>query len=211
MYFLGWSYDQGIHIQERSVRNGKFPLLECDSTCQKNNVITSHVNFTVTVGCDCQRFEIQFKIRAKGGNLFTSQTKRCFWCGVTNRLWKKPHFQLFALAKNLGLPNASNAPLLVVVEWLAIIVICALHVKNIIEEQITSNDFNLSAAKLKFEDEMLYAIQNCEIQVIFAAVKQVLNEKFTSMTVLFIAHCPLLMWINQVLFLQDRLLVLIFS
>lgn len=53
-------------------------------------------------------------------------------------------FQVFVLAKN----RASNSPN-ASVEHLTIIVICPL--KSIMEEQITSNEFSLSAAELRFD------------------------------------------------------------
>ena len=53
-------------------------------------------------------------------------------------------FQLFVLAKN----RASNSPN-ASVERPTIIVICPL--KSIMEEQITSNEFGLSAAELRFD------------------------------------------------------------
>ena len=58
-------------------------------------------------------------------------------------------FQLFVLAKNRD-SNSSNASS---VERPTIIVICPL--KSLIEEQITSNAFSLSAAELKFPNCVL--------------------------------------------------------
>ena len=77
------------------------------------------------------------------------------------------------MAKNAS-PKATSS-----VERPTIILICPL--KSIIEEQITSNEFNLSSAELKFEGEMLNAVRNSEIQVVYATAEQALNEKFTSM------------------------------
>ena len=50
-----------------------------------------------------------------------------------------------------------------------------------------------SAAELKFEGETLNAVRKWEIQVVYELQHLVLNEKFTSMTVLFVACCPLLL------------------
>ena len=82
-------------------------------------------------------------------------------------------YQPLVLAKNAS-PKAASS-----VERPTIIVICPL--KNIIEKQITSNEFNLSSAELKFEGKMLNAVRNSEIQVVYATAEQALNEKFTSM------------------------------
>ena len=79
-------------------------------------------------------------------------------------------YQLFVLAKS-QMPTTSS--------WPTIIVICPL--KSIIEEQITSNEFNLSAAELRFDSDTINAVRNGEVQVVYAAAEQVLNEKFTSM------------------------------
>ena len=79
-------------------------------------------------------------------------------------------YQLFVLAKS-RMPTTSSRP--------TIIVICPL--KSIIEEQITSNEFNLSAAELRFDSDTINAVRNGEVQVVYAAAEQVLNEKFTSM------------------------------
>ena len=54
--------------------------------------------------------------------------------------------------------------------WPTIIVICPL--KSIIEEQITSNEFNLSAAELRFDSDTINAVRNGEVQVVYAAVEQ---------------------------------------
>ena len=81
-------------------------------------------------------------------------------------------YQLFVLAKS-RMPTTSSRP--------TIIVICPL--KSIIEEQIlkTSNEFNLSAAEFRFDSDTINAVRNGEVQVVYAAAEQVLNEKFTSM------------------------------
>ena len=81
-------------------------------------------------------------------------------------------YQLFVLAKS-RMPTTSSRPTII------IIVICPL--KSIIEEQITSNEFNLSAAELRFDSDTINAVRNGEVQVVYAAAEQVLNEKFTSM------------------------------
>ena len=83
-------------------------------------------------------------------------------------------FQLFVLAKNraYNLPNAS-------VERPTIIVICPL--KSIMEEQITSNEFGLSAAELRFDGETLNSIRNGEVQVVYATAEKVLKEQLTTL------------------------------
>ena len=78
-------------------------------------------------------------------------------------------YQLFVLAKS-RMPTTSSRP--------TMIVICPL--KSIIEEQITSNEFNLSATELRFDSDTINAVRNGEVQVVYAAAEQVLNEKFTS-------------------------------
>ena len=84
-------------------------------------------------------------------------------------------FPLFVLAKN-GASNSPNAS----VERPTIIVICPL--KSIMEEQITSNEFGLSAAELRFDGETLNSIRNGEVQVVYAtADEQVLKEQFTTL------------------------------
>ena len=85
-------------------------------------------------------------------------------------LGKSLIYQLFVLAKS-RMPTTSSRP--------TIIVLCPL--KSIIEEQITSNEFNLSAAELRFDSDTINAVRNGEVQVVYAAAEQVLNEKFTSM------------------------------
>ena len=84
-------------------------------------------------------------------------------------------FQLFVLAKN----RASNSPK-ASVDRPTIIVICQL--KSIIEEQITSNEFGLSAAELRFDWETLNSIRNGEVQVVYASAdEQVSKEQFTTL------------------------------
>ena len=68
-------------------------------------------------------------------------------------------FQLFVLAKT----RASNSQNASSVERPTNIVICPL--KSIMEEQITSNEFGLSAAELRFDGETLNYIRNGEGQV----------------------------------------------
>ena len=85
-------------------------------------------------------------------------------------------FQLFVLAKN----KASNSPN-ASVERPTIIVICPL--KSIMEEQITSNEFRLSAAELRLDGETLNSIRNGEVQVVYATVdEQVLKEQSTTLS-----------------------------
>ena len=82
------------------------------------------------------------------------------------------------------------------------IVICPL--KSIIEEQITSNEFNLSAAELRFDSDTINAVRNGEVQVVYAAAEQVLNEKFTSMLhegrSLLFSSLVVPLWMNHILF-----------
>ena len=142
-------------------------------------MISSRENGRRGFGCACERFGIYSEIRAKGSGRVASQRKGCFWC-----FWKKSYLStVCSVAKNAS-PKAAPS-----VEGLTIIVICPL---SIIEEPITSNEFNLSSAELKFEGEMLNVVRNSEIQVVYA--EQVLNEKFTlKETVLFsslvVSHC----------------------
>ena len=56
------------------------------------------------------------------------------------------------------------------VEQPTFILICPL--KSIIEEQITSNEFNLSSAELRFDCEALTVFRNCGIQVVYAGTQQ---------------------------------------
>ena len=81
-------------------------------------------------------------------------------------------FQLFVLAKN----RASKSPN---VERPTIIVICPL--KSIMEEQIASNEFGLSAAELRFDGETFNSIRNGEVQVVYATAEHVLKEQFTTL------------------------------
>ena len=81
-------------------------------------------------------------------------------------------YQLFVLAKS-RMPTTSSRPTIIVIYPL----------KSIIEEQITSNEFNLSAAELRFDSDTINAVRNGEVQVVYAAAEQVLNEKFTSMLI----------------------------
>ena len=46
------------------------------------------------------------------------------------------------------------------------------------EEQITSNEFGLSATELRFDGETLNSIRNGEVQVVYATAEQVLKEQF---------------------------------
>ncbi|KAL9976852.1 hypothetical protein ACROYT_G014188 [Oculina patagonica] len=88
-------------------------------------------------------------------------------------------FQLFVLATSSvssTLNAASSSPLM---EWPTIIFICPL--KSITEEQKYSKKFSLAVAELHNDSEMFNAIRTGEIQVVYAAAEQVLNEKFTSM------------------------------
>ena len=88
---------------------------------------------------------------------------------------KRLIFQLFVLAKH-RVSNSPNAS----VERPTIILICPL--KSIMEEQITSNEFGLSAAELRFDVETLNSIRNGEVQVVYAtADEQVLKEQFTTL------------------------------
>ncbi|KAL9961922.1 hypothetical protein ACROYT_G030961 [Oculina patagonica] len=86
-------------------------------------------------------------------------------------------FQLFVLAKSRASSSLNGA--LPSIERPTIIVISPL--KSIVEEQIKSNEFNLTAAELRFDVETLNAVKNGETQVVYAAAEQVLNEKFTSL------------------------------
>ena len=84
-------------------------------------------------------------------------------------------FQLLVLAKNRA-SNSSNPS----VERPTIIVICPL--KSFMGEQITSNEFGLSAAELRFDGEALNSTRNGEVQVVYAtADEQVLKEWFTTL------------------------------
>ncbi|XP_068756193.1 ATP-dependent helicase wrn-1-like [Montipora capricornis] len=49
------------------------------------------------------------------------------------------------------------------------------------EEQITSNEFSLSAAELRFYGETLNSIRNGEVQVVYATPEQALKEQFTAL------------------------------
>ena len=49
------------------------------------------------------------------------------------------------------------------------------------DEQIASNEFGLSACELRFDCETLTAIRDGDVQVVYAAAEQVLNEKFTTL------------------------------
>ena len=93
-------------------------------------------------GCDCHSFGIQSKIRAKGGILFTSQTKSCF--DVQLLALEKASFSTVCFGEEFGFAKCFKCSFFGSGQM----------ADNVIEEQITSNDFNLSAAKLKFEDEM---------------------------------------------------------
>ena len=53
--------------------------------------------------------------------------------------------------------------------------------KSIMEEQITLNEFGLSAAELRFDGETLNSIRNGEVQVVYATTEQVLKEQFTTL------------------------------
>ena len=53
--------------------------------------------------------------------------------------------------------------------------------KSIMDKQIASNEFGLSAFELRFDCETLTAIRGGDVQVVYAAAEQVLHEKFTTL------------------------------
>ena len=119
--------------------------------------------------------ELGFVLKSEQKEAVESLLKRRDVFGVLpTGFGKSLIFQLFVLAKN-RVSNSPNAP----VERPTIVIICPL--KSIMEEQITLNEFSLSATELCFDGEILDSIRNGEVQVGYATAEQVLKEQFTTL------------------------------
>ena len=60
-------------------------------------------------------------------------------------------------------------------------IIVILPLKSIMDEQIASNEFGLSACEFGFDCETLIAIRDGDVQVVCGAEEKVLHEKFTTL------------------------------
>ena len=87
---------------------------------------------------------------------------------TANRIWQKPYLSDVVYTKS---SSSVQRPTIIVISPL----------KSIMKEQIASNEFGLSACELSFDCETLTAIRDADVQVVYAAAEQVLNEKFTTL------------------------------
>ena len=90
------------------------------------------------------------------------------FCVLPTGFGKSLIYQMFVYAKS---SSSVQRPTIIVISPL----------KSIMDEQIASNEFGLSACELRFDCETLTAIRDGDVQVVYAAAEQVLNEKFSTL------------------------------
>ena len=59
-------------------------------------------------------------------------------------------------------------------------VIVVIPLRSIVQEQLTSNEFNLKAVELSLQDDVLKNVSEGEVEVVYASAENVLNDKFLS-------------------------------
>ena len=57
-------------------------------------------------------------------------------------------------------------------------VIVVIPLRSIVQEQLTSNEFNLKAVELSLQDDVLKNVSEGEVEVVYALAENVLNDKF---------------------------------
>ena len=60
------------------------------------------------------------------------------------------------------------------------IVIVVIPLRSIVQEQLTSIDFNLKAFELTLQDDVLKNVSEGEVEVVYTSAENLLNDKFLS-------------------------------
>ena len=94
--------------------------------------------------------------------------KNDVFCVLPTGFGKSLIYQMFVYAKK---SSSLQRPTIIVISPL----------KSIMDKQIASNEFGLSACELRLDCETLTAIRGGDVQVVYAAAEQVLHEKFTTL------------------------------
>ena len=60
-------------------------------------------------------------------------------------------------------------------------IIVVIPLRSIVQEQLTSNEFELKAVELTLQDDVLKSVQEGAVDVVYSSAENVLNDKFLSL------------------------------